>query len=127
MPKTTTQAHKEMANMRLVHQVAMRYQEKAFFYFKTHFIDTDDLDSWQDISDEELSHLKGLLPKIQYITDTVLGHNIGVVQVDDALGENSFLLTVPDNISRSDNVKSLIGWIELFQLDGPPQDTNEME
>jgi len=104
--------------MRLVHQTVLREERKLYYYFRVHTIDTDGLDIWRDISDAEFSHLKAQLPRIQRMSDSVLGQDTAEVQAQVLLGENSLFLKVPYD---SEDVRSLIGWIELFGLEETPQ------
>jgi len=75
----------------------------------------------RDISKKEFDIIQNSIKRMQNQVNRVLGPDEGLVYTSELNGHMAFTLRVTIDTAGSDEVRSLIGWIELFALEEAPQ------
>jgi hypothetical protein len=79
------------------------------------------LEGKRSLNQDEFDILSHLTGRIQKQVDRVLGPDEGMAYTSEFTGGKNFILRVPTGIANTNEVRSLIGWIELFTLEETPQ------
>lgn len=110
--------------MRLAHKKELTYNGNAYFYFGV--LTSGGIENF---SIDELTLLGRQLKRMGNQVDRVLGPNKGMIYTCEFTGERTLILRVPKDRAKSEEVRSLIGWIELFSLEDESlqSDRSDME
>ena len=98
--------------MRLVQRGSVLFSEcRVFIYF-----DVQTLAGKRAFTEDEFVWICQHIKHMQLVTDRALGPDRGVVHASKFNGQRQLMLST-DDTTITDEVRSLVGWIELFGLE----------